>query len=234
MSNKNYLIVGGSSGIGLELVKLLAKEGNQVYVLSRNGGALSGIANVHHRAMDVLTDEVPADQLPGELHGVAYCPGTINLRPFRSLKADQFKEDFEINVLGAVKILQAVQGALKKADQAGVLLFSTVAVGQGMPFHASVAAAKGAVEGLTRSLAAEWAPGIRVNCLAPSLTDTPMAGKLLSTPEKREASGNRHPLKRVGDAREIAEMAAFLLSEKGGWITGQVIGLDGGLSTLRV
>ncbi len=234
MSNKNYLVVGGSSGIGLELVKLLSEEGNQIFVISRSNDHLAGIANVHHIAMDVLTDDLPADRLPALLHGVAYCPGSINLRPFRSLKAEHFREDFEINVLGAVKILQSVQGALKKAGQASVILFSTVAVGQGMPFHASVAAAKGAVEGLTRSLAAEWAPAIRVNCIAPSLTDTPMAGKLLATPEKREASGNRHPLKRVGEAREMAAMAHFLLSDKGGWITGQVIGIDGGLSKLKV
>lgn len=234
MSKKNYLVVGGSSGIGLELVTLLAGEGQEVFVVSRTGGQLPARANIHHLAMDVLTEELPTDRLPAELHGVAYCPGSINLRPFRSLKPEHFREDFEINVLGAVKVLQAVQGALKKAGQAGVVLFSTVAVGQGMPFHASVAAAKGAVEGLVRSLAAEWAPAIRVNAIAPSLTDTPMAGKLLSSPEKREASGQRHPLKRVGDPREIAEMARFLLSESGGWISGQVIAMDGGLSRLRV
>mgnify|MGYP000155808720 CR=1 FL=1 len=133
-----------------------------------------------------------------------------------------------------MKILKLVQKQLKKSNQASVVLFSTVAVQQGMPFHASVAAAKGAVEGLTRSLAAEWAPKIRVNCIAPSLTDTPLAGRLLATPEKKEAAGNRHPLKRVGTAEELGNIATFLLSENSSWITGQVIGVDGGLSALKV
>ena len=181
----------------------------------------------------MTADELDKNDLPDEIHGVVYCPGSINLKPFRALKPAQFQQDFEINVLGAVKVLQAAQRKLKKGE-ASVVLFSTVAVGQGMPFHASVAASKGAIEGLTKSLAAEWAPNIRVNCIAPSLTDTPMAARLLSTPEKIEASGNRHPLKRVGTATEIADLAAFLLSEKSSWITGQIIGIDGGMSTLKV
>ena len=158
----------------------------------------------------------------------------IVLKPFRSLKPAQFQSDFDINVLGAVKTMKACFKGLKKSGAGGVLLFSTVAVQQGMSFHASIAAAKGAIEGLTKSLAAEWAPTIRVNCIAPSLTHTPLAGRLLSTPEKKEASGARHPLKRVGEAAEIAEMGAFLLSEKAGWMTGQIIGMDGGMSSVRV
>lgn len=122
---------------------------------------------------------------------------------------------------------------LKKAG-GSVVLFSTVTVQQGMPFHASVASAKGAIEGLTRSLAAEWAPKIRVNCIAPSLTDTPLASRLLSTPEKKEAASNRHPMKRVGSADELGSIAAFLLSQKSSWVTGQIIGVDGGLSSLKI
>lgn len=231
---KQFLIVGGSSGIGLSLVKQLSNEGHQVLVLSRSSDHLAGLPGVEHLEKDVLNDELSATELPSELHGLAYCPGSINLRPFRSLSADQFRKDFEINVIGAVKVLQAAQKALKKGGSVGVVLFSTVAVGQGMPFHASVAAAKGGVEGLTRSLAAEWAPKIRVNCIAPSLTDTPMAARLLSSPEKREASGQRHPLKRVGSAEEVASLAQYLLSDKGSWISGQVLGIDGGMSKLRV
>ncbi len=234
MSNKTYLIAGGSSGIGLALVKKLTAAGHHVTVISRTGDSLAGMPNVTHLQKDVLTDDISDSELPGALDGVAYCPGSINLKPFRSLKPDAFLEDFNINVLGAVKVLQASQKALKKAENPSVVLFSTVAVGQGMPFHASVAAAKGAVEGLTKSLAAEWAPSVRVNCIAPSLTDTPMAERLLSSDDKREASANRHPLRRVGSPEDIAALAAFLLSENSTWMSGQVLGLDGGMSTLRV
>jgi len=234
MSNKTYLIAGGSSGIGLALVKKLTAAGHHVTVISRTGGNLAGLPNVTHLQKDLLTDDISDSELPDALDGAAYCPGSINLKPFRSLKPDAFLEDFNINLLGAVKVLQAAHKALKKAGHPSVVLFSTVAVGQGMPFHASVAAAKGAVEGLARSLAAEWAPNIRVNCIAPSLTDTPLAARLLSSDEKKEAAGTRHPLKRVGTAEEIASFAHFLLSQESGWMSGQVIGLDGGMSTLRV
>lgn len=234
MQGNNYIIVGGSSGIGLELVKIISGQGGNVTVFSRTGDSLEGMPNVSHVALDMRTEEVPKDALPEEIHGFAYCPGSIVLKPFRSLKPEQFQDDFEINVLGAVKALKACFRGLKKSGEGSALLFSTVAVQQGMPFHSSIAAAKGAVEGLTRSLAAEWAPNIRVNCIAPSLTDTPLAGRLLATPEKKTASGERHPLKRVGEAHEIAEMAAFLLSDKAGWMTGQIIGQDGGMSSVRV
>ncbi len=232
MSDKNYIVAGGSSGIGLELVKKLALEGT-VYVLSRSQDSLSNIENVIPITIDLAKDEIPADALPEVIHGIAYCPGTINLKPFRSLKLEQFREDFEINLIGAVKVIQAGLKGMKKSGGAGVVLFSTVAVGQGMSFHASIGAAKGAVEGLTRSLAAELAPKIRVNCIAPSLTDTPLAAKFLATPEKQEASANRHPLRRYGSAEEIASFAHFLLQEKGSWMTGQILGVDGGLSRLR-
>ncbi|MEZ4960365.1 MAG: SDR family oxidoreductase [Saprospiraceae bacterium] len=231
---KNYLIAGGSSGIGLALVKRLVEQGNQVTVISRTDEKLAGLPHVVHLKKDVLTDEIMESELPEMLHGLAYCPGSINLKPFRSLKPEQFLEDFNINVLGAVKVLQAAHKALKKTGQSSVVLFSTVAVAQGMPFHASIAAAKGGVEGLTRSLAAEWAPNVRVNCIAPSLTDTPMAERLLSTPEKREASAQRHPLKQVGTPENLAALACFLLSDESSWMSGQVIGMDGGMSSLRV
>lgn len=232
---KSYLIAGGSSGIGLELVKKLAAEGHRVVVVSRTGDSLHGLPGVEHLQKDLLRDELAEGELPDTLDGVAYCPGSINLKPFRSLKPEAFLDDFQINVLGAVKVLQASQKALKSAPGGGsVVLFSTVAVGQGMPFHSSVAAAKGAVEGLTRALAAEWAPAIRVNCIAPSLTDTPLAARLLSSDEKKEAAGARHPLKRVGTAEEIAALAHFLLAGNSGWMTGQVIGLDGGMSSMKI
>ncbi len=234
MSPRNFLIIGGSHGIGNSIVRNLAKQGHQLYVISRTDGELTETANVTHLKGDILIEGFDTSGLPEKIHGLVYSIGSINLKPFRTLKEEDFLNDFNINVIGAVRMLKSVLKQLKKAEGASVVLFSTVAVQQGMPFHASVAAAKGAVEGLTRSLAAEWAPKIRVNCIAPSLTDTPLANRLLSTPEKKEAAGNRHPLKRVGTADELGEIAAFLLSEKSSWITGQIIGVDGGLSSLKV
>ncbi len=234
MQNKNYLVVGGTSGIGLEMVKQLVEVGAKVFVLSRTNKNLENFSNVEHIEGDVTQDDLNVEGLPDRLEGIAYCPGSINLKSFRSLKAAQFQNDLEVNLLGAVRVLHATQNRLKKGEKPAVVLFSTVAVRQGMPFHASIAAAKGAVEGLTRSLAAEWAPKVRVNCIAPSLTQTPLAERILSSPDKIEASANRHPLKKIGDAEEIASLALFLLSGKASWITGQVIGADGGLSTLRV
>ncbi len=230
---QNYLIAGGSSGIGRAIVLQLLGEGHQVWVVSRQRGELPEHPALTHLPLDLTSQEFDKSLVPGILHGLAYCPGSINLRPFRSLKPEQFAQDFSINVLGAVKVLQACQRPLKKAGNSSVVLFSTVAVGQGMPFHASVAASKGAVEGLTRSLAAEWSPHTRVNCLAPSLTDTPLAANLLSSPEKRENSAQRHPLKRIGSPEDIASMACFLLSGPGTWLSGQIIGIDGGMSSLR-
>ena len=232
MQNKNYLIVGGSYGIGLEVVKTLAEQNANVYVLARTNENLPISSNIHFQEYDVLSDD--KIELPDSLHGVVYCPGSINLKPFRSLKPDAFRADFEINVIGAVKVLQATQRLLQKTENSSVVLFSTVAVSQGMPYHASVAASKGAVEGLTKTLAAEWAPKVRVNGVAPSLTDTPLAARLLSSDERREASAQRHPLKRVGTASDISESVCFLLSEKSGWMTGQILGVDGGISALKV
>ncbi|PHN04967.1 SDR family NAD(P)-dependent oxidoreductase [Flavilitoribacter nigricans] len=232
MEDKNYLVVGGSSGIGLALVEQLQAGGASVWVWSRTGDALQQMDRVHHQAVDVEGDEFPVSDLPDQLDGVAYCPGTINLKPFRSLDPAQFQTDWHINVLGAVKVLQAVEKKLKKAGTASVVLFSTVAVGRGMPFHASVAAAKGAIEGLGRSLAAEWAPRIRVNIVAPSLTDTPLAERLLSSEERKKSAAERHPLKRYAQPQEIAKLALYLLGPDSQWITGQVMGIDGGLSTI--
>lgn len=229
----NYLVVGGSSGIGLALVKKLVAEGNQVWSASRQKGELP--EGVTYIELDVTADvNSLKEQLPDVLDGLAYCPGTINLKPFTRLTETDFLDDFKVNVLGAVKTIQTSIGALKKSTSASIILFSTVAVQTGMGFHASIAASKGAIEGLTKSLAAEFVTSkIRVNALAPSLTETPLAHNLISTPEKKEASDKRHPLGRIGNAEELADAAYFLLSDKSSWITGQILGIDGGMSSVR-
>jgi NAD(P)-dependent dehydrogenase (short-subunit alcohol dehydrogenase family) len=227
---KTTLIVGASSGIGYALAQNLINNNQSVISLSRNKPDLE---NIEHYSYDVLSNE-QLPQISQQIDGIVYCPGSINLKPFRTLKHQDFITELELNVLGAIKILQAYSSNLVQSKNASVVFFSTVAVQAGMPFHSSVAVSKGALEGLTRALAAEFAPKIRVNCIAPSLTQTPLAGKLINTPEKLEAGANRHPLKRIGTASDIANAAEFLLSEKAGWVTGQVIHIDGGMSTLKI
>jgi NAD(P)-dependent dehydrogenase (short-subunit alcohol dehydrogenase family) len=233
MTSKNFVIIGGSHGIGLSIVKRLAARGDKVTVLSRTTDEL-GIPGVTHAKFDVMVDEVPTGVLPSAIDGMAYCPGSINLGPLRGVKHESMLSDYQLNVIGAVKCVQAALGPLKAAPSSSIVFFSTVAVQQGLPMHASVAAAKGALEGLTRSMAAELAPKIRVNCIAPSLTDTPLASKLLSSDEKRAAMGKRHPLGRVGTAEDIAAMAEFLIGDQSPWISGQIMAVDGGMSSLRV
>jgi NAD(P)-dependent dehydrogenase (short-subunit alcohol dehydrogenase family) len=229
-----YLVAGGSRGIGLEIVRMLQGSADRIDVWSRSAGDLPADGAVRHIACDVTgADRLPDP--PDSIQGAVYCPGTVNLKSFRALSEDDFRRDWEVNLLGAVRFLKACQTKLKGDGDApaSVVLFSTVAVGQGMPMHASVAAAKGAIEGLVRSLAAEWAPKVRVNAIAPALVDTPLVERMLGTPDKREAMAARYPLKRVGTAGDAAALARFLLSADSGWITGQVLGLDGGMSTVR-
>ena len=232
--SKNILIVGASSGIGLETAKSLLAKGYHIFSASRNQPDLAGITHLTWDAQN--PDSSVFATLPDEIHGVVYCPGTINLKPFGRLSQDDFKNDFQINVLGAVAVLQAVLPRLKKATGgASVVLFSTVAAKIGMGFHASVSASKGAIEGLTLSLAAELANNkIRVNCVAPSLTDTPLAKNLLSSDEKKEASNKRHPIGRFGTSADIANITTFLISDESSWITGQVLGVDGGMSSVKM
>jgi len=229
---KTYLVIGGTSGIGLETTKLLSQN-NRVIVISRDKKNIDGLPNVEFYSADVTKtiDDLP--NIDGEISGIVYCPGTINLKPMKSLKIEDFQNDFEVNVLGAVKVINKYFTNLKSAENASIVLFSTVAVQTGMQYHASIASAKGAVEGLTRSLAAEFAPLIRVNCIAPSITNTPLAEKLLNNEAKLKASEDRHPLKRIGNAKEISELVSFLLSENSGFITGQIIKVDGGISSVK-
>ena len=232
---KKIFVVGGSSGIGLEIVKKLQNQQNEVFVGSRTRENLQDHPQVTHLKLDVTQDFSDLAGLPEMVHGLVFCPGTIVLKPFQRLTSGDFQKDFEINLLGAVKIIQGCLKSLKKYPTgASIVLFSTVAVKVGMPFHASVASAKGAVEGLTKSLTAEFAPRIRVNAIAPSLTDTPLAASLLSSEDRQKASAERHPLKRIGSPQEIAALAQHLLSDEGSWITGQIFHVDGGMSSLRV
>jgi NAD(P)-dependent dehydrogenase (short-subunit alcohol dehydrogenase family) len=229
---KTFLIVGGTSGIGLETTKLLSQN-NRVIVISRDKKNIDGWSNVEFYPADVTKTMDDLPNIDGEINGIVYCPGTINLKPIKSLKIEDFQNDFEVNVLGAVKVINKYFANLKSAENASIVLFSTVAVQTGMQYHASIASAKGAIEGLTRSLAAEFAPSIRVNCIAPSITNTPLAEKLLNNEAKLKASEDRHPLKRIGNAKEISELVSFLLSENSGFITGQIIKADGGISSVK-
>lgn len=221
--SKRILIVGGNSGIGEKLNKLLQEEGNETILMSRSQGGV-----------DIQEDEPSFPEIEGAIDALVYCPGSINLKPFRGLKLADFQHDLTINYLGAVKTIKNYLPNLKESEHASITLFSTVAVQKGMHFHSSIAGAKGAVEGLTRALAAELAPKIRVNCIAPSLTDTPMAEKLLRNEKQREGAEQRHPLKSIGASSDIAHMAQFLISDKAQWISGQIMGIDGGMSSLSI
>ncbi|MBI3517916.1 MAG: SDR family oxidoreductase [Bacteroidetes bacterium] len=227
---KTTLIIGASSGIGKALAQQLISQNEQVISLSRQ---LSDFKTTQFIQHDILSyTDLP--KIEGVIDGLVYCPGSINLKPFRTLKLSDYRNDFELNVLGAIKSIQAYTSNMQLSKNASVVLFSTVAVQTGMPFHSAVSASKGAVEGLTRALAAEFSPKIRVNCVAPSLTYTPLADKLVNTSEKLEAGNQRHPLKRIGQPEDIANMVEFLLSEKASWITGQILSVDGGMSALKV
>ena len=230
---KTFLIVGGTSGIGLDTTKLFSQN-NRVIVISRVKKNIDGLANVEFYPADVTKTMDDLPNIDGEINGIVYCPGTINLKPLKSLKIEDFQNDFEVNVLGAVKVINKYFANLKSADNSSIVLFSTVAVQTGMQYHASIASAKGAIEGLTRSLAAEFSPNIRVNCIAPSITDTPLAEKLLNNEAKLKASEDRHPLKRIGRSEEVAKTVEFLLSPSSGFITGQILKVDGGISSVKI
>ncbi len=220
---KHFLLVGASSAVAQSTKSTLLDKGHQVTQLSR----------VESYSDYELTDYISAlPSIDTRFDGIVYFPGSINLKPFRSLKLEDYQSDFNIHVLGAVNVLKAYQSNLNEG--ASVVLISSVAATTGMPFHASVASVKAALEGFARALAAEWAPKIRVNVVAPSLTLTPMAEKLTNTPEKIEAGAQRHPLKRLGNPSDLAHAISFLLGDDSAWITGQVLPVDGGMGRLKV
>jgi NAD(P)-dependent dehydrogenase (short-subunit alcohol dehydrogenase family) len=229
-----YLIIGASSGIGASLAKQLIAEGHQVYGTFHKTTIPPSEGRTKWQSLNVLDENPDFSFLPDVIDGLVYCPGAVSLKPFTRIKPDDFVSDYRLQVIGAVKVIQACLPKMKNTAQASIVLFSTVAVQTGFNFHSLVSSSKGAVEGLTSALAAEFAPKIRVNCIAPSITDTPLAAALLNTEEKKEANAQRHPLKKIGRPEDLANLASFLLSEKSSWITGQVIHADGGMSNLKV
>ncbi len=230
---KNYLVIGASSGIGAATATQLS-ETHKVYgTYCKNQPTISN-TNLSFHHLNVLDESYDLSFLPDTVDGLVYCPGAINLKPFARINPNDFVEDYKLQVLGAIKIIQQCLPKLKNVESASIVLFSTVAVQTGFSFHSIVSSSKGAIEGLTKALSAELAPKIRVNCIAPSITQTPLANTLLSTPEKVEANAQRHPLKKVGTAQDIANAAVFLLTEQSAWVTGQIFHIDGGMSTIKL
>ncbi|MFZ1515482.1 MAG: SDR family oxidoreductase [Saprospiraceae bacterium] len=230
---KNYFVLGASSGIGRAIALKLSGQGHTVYGTYHRHKQEDGL-NLKYHALNILSEQINFDFLPENLDGFVYCPGSIKLKPFERISSEEFTEDFTLQVIHAAKSLQKVLPRLKKSTQASVVFFSSIAVGKGFNYHSLVSASKGAIEGLTKSLAAEYAPKIRFNCIAPSLTNTPLASILLNTDEKIETNAKKHPLKRIGQPEDMASSAAFLLSEESSWMTGQIIHVDGGLSSINL
>lgn len=228
---QTYLIVGASSGIGFQLAKNLTEKGNKVIALSRNNNELTNLNNVTFYQVDISEETPTFPVIEESINGLIYCPGTINLKPFRAIKPEDYINEFNINALGAVKTIKQYLPNLTSAGNGNIVLFSTVAVQNGMPFHSSIAMAKGAVEGLTRSLAAEFAPKIRVNAVAPSLTATPLADKLINAEAKLKGAEERHPLKKIGNVEDMSQAVEYLLNAN--WVTGQIVHVDGGMSAIR-
>jgi NAD(P)-dependent dehydrogenase (short-subunit alcohol dehydrogenase family) len=231
---KNIVVIGAGKGIGLSICKAVY-ENNHLVAITRSESEELNTLGISYQHIQIGEDDLSSLNLPETIDALVYCPGSINLKPFNRLSESDFMNDFQQNVIGAVHIIQKALPALKKSGNASVVLFSTVAAKLGMPFHASIAASKGAVEGLCKSLAAEYAASnIRFNVIAPSLTDTKLAGALLSSDEKRDAAAKRHPLNKIGHPDHMAQLVKFLISDDAAFITGQVIGADGGLGSVRL
>ena len=239
MKNNIILVFGGTGSIGKSLSKKLIKENYSPVIISRNENDLKTISTeigCEYRVCDVLeTEQIKkiAEEYSGLVCGVAYCVGSINLKPLKLANDQEYIDSFKLNTLGAINSIKFNQESLS-TNKGSVLLFSTIAVKQGFTNHTIVSTAKGAIEGLTLSLAAEFAPKIRVNCIAPSLTDAKMTQKLISNENIRKAIENMHPLPKIGQGNDFSDIGSFLLSDKNNWITGQIFHIDGGRSTLRI
>lgn len=226
----NYVLAGASSGIATQTAHLLQALGHTVTGISTK-------PQQYEYDRFIQVSAYAAGQLPElaePINGLVYFPGTIMLKPFRSISEADFMNDFQINCIGATAVIRQYFVPLKKTGNASVALISSVAAQAGMPFHSSIAMAKGAIESLTRSLAAEFAPDIRVNCVAPSLTATPLSDKFINTPEKMEAIQKKNPLKKIGDPADVANAITYLLTPSSAWVTGQVLAVDGGMGALRL
>ena len=226
---KTIIVIGGSKGIGNAIINKLLKH-SKVINISRTSRKETH-ANLTHYSCDVIKEELPEIE---SADGLIYCPGSINLKPISRLSIDDFKNDFEINVLGAVKAIKKYLPALKNGTHPAILLFSTVATKLGMPFHASIATSKSGVEGLVKSLGAELAPTIRVNAIAPTVTNTDLASKLLRNDKMIENITERHPLKKFLNPEEVADMAEFLISNKSRSLSGQVFDMDCGIVSFKI
>ena len=223
------IIVGGSRGIGKEIISDLV-DYNIIINLSRNKPELTH-TNLTHFNVDVLNSDLPDLE---DVTSVIYCPGSINLKPISRISLDEFREDFEINVMGAVKVIQKYLPILKKSNNASILLFSTVATKLGMPYHSTVAASKSAIDGLVKTLGAELAPKIRVNAIAPTITKTDLASKFLRNEKVIENMIERHPLKKILMPEEVSKMAKFLISKDASSISGQIFNLDAGIVSFKL
>lgn len=228
MSN-TYLFAGASSAIAQLAKTILQRQGHKVIGISTKSENYG--YDQFYTIPSYELDHFP--NIETTIDGIVYFPGTINLKPFHRLKINEFLEDYTINSLGAVAFSQFYLPNLKKTEKASIVFISSVAVALGLPFHSSISMAKGAIEGLTKALSAELAPNIRVNCVAPSLVNTPLGEKFLATPEKTEAMQNRNPMRKIGEPIDIANAIVFLLGEETKWMTGQIIAVDGGMGTIK-
>ena len=237
--NKKILIFGGTGAIGFSIAKNLKDQGYNPIIISRSEEDLIVKAkeiNCSYEICDVLeVDQIEeiSKKYSEDVIGLAYCVGSINLRPLKITKDNDFIDSFKINTLGAINAVKMNQSSLTN-NNGSILFFSTIAVQQGFTNHSIVSSSKGAIEGLTLSLAAEFAPKIRVNCIAPSLTDSKMSQKMVSNETIRKAIENMHPIPKIGNGDDFGNLASFLLGEKNNWITGQIFHIDGGRSTLRI
>ena len=232
------VILGATGSIGSSLAKKLAESDEELHLVGRDESSLSALANELNSTFtvcDVLeenfSEKILADLKDEQINGLAFCVGSIDLKPLKLTKKSDFMQSFNLNLISATEVIKTLADNLKK-NKGSVVLFSTVAVKQGFPNHAIVSSAKGAIEGLTLALAAEFAPNVRVNCIAPSLTNSKISNFLLKNEKVAEGIAKMHPMKRIGEGGDSASVAKFLLTDESSWITGQILGVDGGRSSV--